>query len=73
VSDLVDMIDVFFNGRSTARNAQFKAQQDSVRVEQCFCVGPQNGQPLCPCAMRSVVIKNGRYTLPERDLGPVKP
>lgn len=19
----------------------------------CFCVGPQNGEPLCPCAMRA--------------------
>lgn len=37
----------------------------------CFCVGPQNGQPLCPCRMRGVKIKNGRYVQPEKDLGPV--
>lgn len=38
----------------------------------CGRVGPQNGEPLCPCKMRGVVIKDGRYVLPERDLGPVR-
>ena len=28
---------------------------------ECFCVGPQNGQPLCPCRMRGVQVKDGRY------------
>lgn len=37
----------------------------------CNCVGPQYGQPRCPCMMRNVRIKNGRYIEPERDLGPV--
>ena len=37
----------------------------------CFCVGPQNGEPLCPCRMRDVQIRDGRYVLPERDLGPI--
>lgn len=36
----------------------------------CFCVGPQNGQPLCPCLMKSVVIKDGHYVIPEKKLGP---
>lgn len=27
----------------------------------CFCIGPQNGQPLCPCRMASVEIRDGRY------------
>lgn len=36
----------------------------------CFCIGPQNGQPLCPCMMRGVQIINGRYVRIE-DLGPV--
>ena len=36
----------------------------------CNCIGPQNGQPLCPCMMRGVRVKNGRYVMPERDLGP---
>ena len=38
----------------------------------CNCVGPQRGEPLCPCQMRGVMIRDGRYILPEQDLGPVK-
>jgi hypothetical protein len=30
-------------------------------VAECFCVGPQNGEPLCPCRMRHVQVKDGRY------------
>lgn len=37
----------------------------------CFCVGPQDGQPLCPCAMKGVRIENGRY-IQIIDHGPVK-
>src|SRR5579859_3595292 len=35
----------------------------------CNCIGPQNGQPLCPCAMRGVRIIDGRY-IKIQDLGP---
>lgn len=35
----------------------------------CGCIGPQDGDPLCPCAMRGVQIRNGRYVRIE-DLGP---
>lgn len=35
----------------------------------CNCIGPQNGQPLCPCAMRGVRVVNGRY-VKVTDLGP---
>lgn len=35
----------------------------------CNCVGPQNGQPLCPCQMRGVTVENGRYVR-RVDLGP---
>ena len=38
----------------------------------CNCVGPQNGQPYCPCQMRNVQIKEGRYVRPEQDLGLVE-
>ncbi len=47
-------------------------QLSGPSTRSCFCVGPQDGQPLCPCRMRDVKIKNGRYVLPERDLGPVR-
>ena len=38
-------------------------------MSSCFCIGPQNGQPLCPCKMRGVRIIDGRYVKVE-DLGP---
>jgi hypothetical protein len=41
-------------------------------MSPCACMGPQNGEPLCPCAMRSVQVKDGRWVMPERDLGPVR-
>ena len=37
-------------------------------AKECWCLGPQRGEPLCPCKMKSVVVKNGRYI---QDLGPV--
>ena len=40
------------------------------QIGPCNCIGPQAGQPLCPCQMRGVVVKNGRYVRPEQDLGP---
>lgn len=38
-------------------------------AHSCGCIGPQNGQPLCPCAMRGVQIIDGRYVRIE-GLGP---
>lgn len=40
----------------------------------CCCMGPQNGEPYCPCRMRSLGVKkkNGRWVVPEQDLGPVE-
>ncbi|MEX2739933.1 hypothetical protein AB3480_00540 [Rhizobium mongolense] len=35
----------------------------------CNCIGPQKGQPLCPCMMTGVTIEDGRY-VQKRDLGP---
>lgn len=43
-----------------------------VETRACNCVGPQDGQPLCPCRMRGVEIEDGRYVMPARDLGPVR-
>lgn len=37
----------------------------------CNCIGPQKGQPRCPCMMRGVQEVDGRYVKIE-DLGPVK-
>jgi hypothetical protein len=30
-------------------------------MKECFCIGPQAGAPLCPCRMRRVQVKDGRY------------
>jgi hypothetical protein len=37
----------------------------------CNCVGPQDGQPRCPCQMRGVIEREGRWIQKEVDLGPV--
>lgn len=42
----------------------------SIFTHNCNCMGPQNGEPVCPCQMRSVKIIDGRYVM-IRDLGPV--
>lgn len=43
----------------------------------CFCMGPQGGEPLCPCLMRrqGIFLRDGRWirpAQPEEDIGPVK-
>lgn len=42
-----------------------------AEVHACNCVGPQNGQPKCPCMMKSVRIIDGEYVQITR-LGKVK-
>lgn len=37
---------------------------------ECFCAGPQDGEPLCKCRMRDVIVRDGRYFKNEVDLGP---
>jgi len=53
-----------------ARRAALEGDSEiGAGLRPCNCIGPQNGQPVCPCAMRSVTIENGRY-VERRDLGP---
>lgn len=49
-----------------------KLQGAKDYVNPCNCIGPQDGQPLCPCQMRNVQIVDGRYVRPAQDLGPVR-
>jgi hypothetical protein len=42
-------------------------------MHACNCMGPQNGEPYCPCMMRDMVQHEGRWIRPERDIGPVSP
>lgn len=37
----------------------------------CNCIGPRNGEPRCRCQMRNVIERDGRWVVPEQDLGPV--
>jgi hypothetical protein len=55
------------------RNAVVKLTAGTTRQQTtiCGCVGPQNGEPLCPCQMRGIIVRDGRYIRPEQDLGPV--
>lgn len=45
-----------------------------ITPHTCYCVGPQRGEPYCPCQMESlgIVMRNGRWVQPERDLGPAR-
>lgn len=45
----------------------------STQLKTCCCIGPQNGEPRCPCEMKNVIIRNGRWIQPEVDLGPISP
>lgn len=40
-------------------------------MHACNCIGPQNGEPKCPCKMRGMVQRDGRWIERERDYGPV--
>lgn len=45
-------------------------KSDLSRWHACACIGPQDGEPVCPCQMRGIVVRDGRYIRPEQDLGP---
>jgi hypothetical protein len=51
----------FRNSLTTARKALDEATKSMGDVSQCFCIGPQDGAPVCPCRMRSLRIQHGRY------------
>lgn len=41
-------------------------------MKECFCIGPQNGEPRCPCRMKGIKAVDGRW-IETIDHGPVKP
>lgn len=47
------------------------ATSDGGGVRSCFCIGPQNGQPKCPCMMVNMRQIDGRW-VEVIDHGPVK-
>lgn len=48
-----------------------QAQRD-ITITMCGCIGPQNGEPLCPCRMRGLRQVDGRW-VETIDHGPVRP
>jgi hypothetical protein len=40
------------NGQITACHRRIAEQESLNPTGACACVGPQNGEKLCPCAMR---------------------
>lgn len=44
-----------------------------MEAKQCFCIGRQNGEPLCPCRMKNLEQRDGRWVEKPRDFGPVAP
>lgn len=59
------------SGMSVVLGSDFKATTSASTSHSCNCIGPRNGEPYCPCRMRGVIERNGRWIQPERDLGPV--
>jgi hypothetical protein len=45
----------------------------STFTQSCNCMGPRNGEPKCPCMMRNVIQRDGRWIQKEVDLGPIRP
>jgi hypothetical protein len=41
------------------------------QYQACNCMGRQPGMPLCPCGMRGLIQRDGRWIKPEQDMGPV--
>lgn len=50
----------------------FGTMKSVAGAQGCGCIGPQRGEPYCPCRMRGVIERDGRWIEPERDLGPVR-
>lgn len=42
------------------RKALKYRDEPSMQSRACFCTGPRDGQPLCPCQMHGVQNINGR-------------
>lgn len=47
------------------------AKDDHIPMNSCYCMGPKDGQPLCPCKMKNVIIRDGMYVISEKVIGPV--
>lgn len=57
-----------YAGPSLQEMAAKMAQQQPLH--SCNCIGPQHGAPRCPCQMRNIIVRDGRFIQREVDLGP---
>lgn len=39
------------NWQGEMKKDMINANRDYQVVKSCFCIGPQNGDPVCPCQM----------------------
>lgn len=51
--------------------SQLQPKPDLYNVRPCHCIGPQNGEPRCPCMMRNMRQVGGRW-VEVIDHGPVR-
>jgi hypothetical protein len=42
------------------KSAFWEHKTDREAPHACFCIGPQNGEPLCPCMMRGRAIERSK-------------
>ena len=42
-----------------------------IPARECCCIGPQNGEPLCPCQMQGLVEVDGNWVRPAEIVAPV--
>ncbi len=47
--------------RLEAAKIYSQRKESDISISICACLGPQNGEPFCPCRMQNVVKVNGGY------------
>lgn len=53
------------------RTTNYTTPPFEVSLRACGCIGPQNGNPKCPCMMQNMRQVNGRW-IETIDHGPVR-
>lgn len=53
--------------------ANLGSQTTAGMGHACNCIGPQRNEPKCPCLMRNIIERDGRWIQKEVDLGPIVP
>lgn len=49
------------------------AKREGLEMAACMCMGPQNGEPLCPCQMRAAMTHMSKLPIiPAQVLQPIE-